>query len=305
MAGTAAFGALLRGRRQSAGLTLEELAEASGVSARAISDMERGRSRAPQRRTVQALANALALSGEDQDVFLAAARAGRQPEVSGGQCALPRPVPDFSGRVAELSWLTRVAETPVAAEGAAPVLMVSGPAGLGKTTLAVQAAHLWRDQFADGVFFVDLRGMDASPLEPAEALMRLLTALGISAAGLPPDEADSAGLYRKLLGERRSLVVLDNAAGEAQVRPLLPGVGQSVTLVTSRRSLAGLEGVHRLNLTPSTARRRTRWRNCWSWDCCRMVRRIATASMTWSGSSPASGWPRRRQPPRRRRRRPG
>ncbi|GAA2846044.1 hypothetical protein Acy02nite_47810 [Actinoplanes cyaneus] len=248
------FGRRLREQRHTAGLTMEQLAERSGVSARAISDMERERSVAPQRRTVQALAEALALPEAEQPAFLAAARAGRPravatTTVAAGGCALPRPVPDFTGRGRELAQLTQVATAAGPAATAAPVVTVSGTAGVGKTTLAVQAAHLLGTTFTGGTLFVDLRGMDARPSAAAETLARLLSALGVQDDEIPADERDRAGMYRGLLHHRRALVVLDNVADESQVRPLLPGPGPSLTVITSRRLLAGLEGVHRLNLT--------------------------------------------------------
>ncbi|MFG1995599.1 helix-turn-helix domain-containing protein [Actinoplanes sp. NPDC048988] len=245
------FGRRLRAHRHAAALTMEQLAEKSGVSARAISDMERERSVAPQRRTVQALADALALPQAEQPAFLAAARAGR-PRLpaagTAGCCGLPRPVPDFTGRDRELAQLGRVATEARPAPSVAPVVTVSGTAGAGKTTLAVQAAHQLGTAFTGGTLFVDLRGMDVRPSGAPEALARLLSALGIRDDEIPADDTDRAGLYRELLHHRRVLVVLDNVADESQVRPLLPGPGPSLTVITSRRLLAGLEGVHRLNL---------------------------------------------------------
>ncbi|BBH67938.1 hypothetical protein ACTI_46230 [Actinoplanes sp. OR16] len=230
---------------------MEQLSERSGVSARAISDMERERSVAPQRRTVQALAEALELPETDQPAFLAAARAGRPrptATVPAGCCALPRPVPDFTGRDRELARLTQVATSAGPAPAAAPVVTVSGAAGTGKTTLAVQAAHLLSTGFPGGTLFLDLRGMDARPAGAPETLARLLSAFGVRDEEIPADGTDRAGMYRELLHHRRVLVVLDNVADESQVRPLLPGPGPSLTVITSRRLLAGLEGVHRLNL---------------------------------------------------------
>ncbi|TWG25054.1 putative ATPase [Actinoplanes teichomyceticus] len=226
---------------------MEQLAEASGVSARAISDMERGRSVAPQRRTVQALAGALALSEADRSTFLAG-RTRAAPARPASRCALPRPIADFTGRGGELDRLGRVAALARPAPAAAPVATVSGVAGVGKTALAVQAAHALGERFPGGTFFLDLRGMHARPTGPGEALARLLAALGVPEGETPVHDADRAGLYRDLLRGRPALVVLDNAADEAQVRPMLPGPGPSLTIVTSRRLLAGLDGVHRLSL---------------------------------------------------------
>ncbi|MFC4015406.1 tetratricopeptide repeat protein [Nonomuraea purpurea] len=107
-----------------------------------------------------------------------------------------------------------------------------------------------RPHFPDGVFLIDLFGMSPQPLAVAEALARLLRALGVADQQIPRDVSGRASLYRSLLRERRVLVVLDNAASEEQVRPLLPGGGLSRALLTSRRLLAGLEGVRRLSLGP-------------------------------------------------------
>src|SRR5262249_20931793 len=115
-----------------------------------------------------------------------------------------------------------------------------GTAGVGKTTLAVHVAHQLRPKFPDGQLYVNLRGAEAQALAPAEVLGRFLRALGVDGRCLPQDVDSGAGLYRSLLADRRVLVVLDNAADEAQIRPLLPaGAGNSV-LVTSGVRLAGL-----------------------------------------------------------------
>ncbi|MGC4864576.1 helix-turn-helix domain-containing protein [Micromonospora sp. DT53] len=247
------FGFRLREHRHAAGLTMEQLAEVSGVSARAISDMERERSLVPQRRTVQALAEALVLSEADRRTFITVARTGRARAVPAGGCSLPRPIADFTGRVQELERLGQISAAAQQASVGAQAVTVSGVAGVGKTTLAVQAAHVFGAKFVGGIFFLDLRGMDARPTSSAEALARLLAAFGVRDGVIPVHESDRAGMYRRLLAGRPALVVLDNGADEAQVRPLLPEPGRSLTVITSRRLLAGLEGAHRLNLTPLPA----------------------------------------------------
>jgi predicted ATPase len=140
------------------------------------------------------------------------------------------------------------------AEGAAPgaglVGLVSGSGGMGKTTLAIRAAHLLRPSFPGGVFFIDLLGMSPQPASAADALRLLLRALGASPEQIPDDAGERASVYRSLLRDRRALLVLDNAGSEEQVRPLLPGDGPSLALITSKRPLAGLEGVRRLGLGP-------------------------------------------------------
>ncbi|MDP4509276.1 helix-turn-helix domain-containing protein [Nonomuraea turcica] len=255
------FGPLLRSLRQAAQLTIEELSHASGVSVRAIGDMERGISRGPQRRTVQALAEALRLDDEQRAELAEAARAGRpRPGGPGAERSenqvgrprlyeLPRGLGDFVGRVAELELLCEQGRA-ASADGPTPVVVVHGQAGLGKTACVVRAAELLREVFPDGQFYVDLRGIDAEPMPAAEALRRLLRALGLDPRAIAEEEQERASQLRAILAERRCLLVLDNAADEAQVRPLLPGAGAGMVVVTSRRTLGGLEGVTRIALAP-------------------------------------------------------
>jgi transcriptional regulator with XRE-family HTH domain/tetratricopeptide (TPR) repeat protein len=254
MGGEGSFAAGLRMARHSAGLTLEELAEASGVSARALSDMERGRALGPQRRTVGLIADALKLDGVRRDEFLALAKAGRTRSVflaaAPGLSELPGSIGDFTGRVAELAWIAGLVDALEGSVDRSGAAVISGGAGLGKTTLVVRAAHRLRDRFPDGVHFVEALGMSERPVGSEEILARVLRALGVRDQQIPPDGAERAGRYRQLLRERRALVIVDDAASESQVRPLVPGAGRSQLLVTSRRMLAGLAGVQRLHLTP-------------------------------------------------------
>ncbi|MFB6397576.1 helix-turn-helix domain-containing protein [Polymorphospora sp. 2-325] len=245
------FGQRLRQLRRSAGMTIEELSETSGVSGRAISDMERGRSRAPQARTLSALADALGLDDSDRADLVELARSRRSESTvgrpRGGE--LPRGVSEFVGRAPELRLLHRHG-TAGAVDGPTPVAVVHGPPGLGKTAFAVHAAGQLRDRFPDGQFYVDLRGTDAAPMAAGEALTRLLRALDVNPRAIADDEPERAGQLRAILRQRRCLLVLDNAAHEAQVRPLMPGAGAGLVLVTSRRALGGLEGVLRIGLPP-------------------------------------------------------
>ncbi|MEU8486729.1 helix-turn-helix domain-containing protein [Streptomyces sp. NPDC048641] len=246
------FGEVLRAHRRAARLTLEQLAEASGVGVRTLSDMERGRSKGPQHRTVAALAGALALDEDARRQLIDLARSGRLRDHwtrPGGLGELPRTVEDFTGRGAELIWMSELVYAE-SAPGVGVVGLVTGSAGLGKTSFAVRAAQAVRPSFPGGVFFVDLYGMSQRPPAADDALRLLLHALGVADQHIPGDTEERAVLYRALLRDKRALVVLDNAASEAQVRPLLPGGGAGRVLITTRRSLAGLEGVRRLVLGP-------------------------------------------------------
>jgi len=154
--------------------------------------------------------------------------------------ALPRTVGDFTGRGPVLDRLLAAID----AAGDGPVLQViDGMPGIGKTTLAVHVAGLVADRYPDAHLFVDLHGhSERNPIEPGAALTTLLRQLGVPADRIPADLDERAALWRHELSGRRALIVLDNAAGSAQVAPLLPGDGASLVLVTSRRRLAGLDG---------------------------------------------------------------
>ncbi|MFH9295417.1 AfsR/SARP family transcriptional regulator [Streptomyces sp. NPDC017520] len=148
---------------------------------------------------------------------------------------LPRAPRGFHGRTAELAALSR------SAAGEAPVCLVTGPAGVGKTALALQWAHRNPALFPDGRLFADLRGFSAAG-EPAliDVLREFLLALGVSPRRVPESVPAAAALFRSLTARQRLLVVLDNARDSATVRTLLPGGADCVTLVTSRHRLEGL-----------------------------------------------------------------
>ncbi|MFE2530765.1 BTAD domain-containing putative transcriptional regulator [Streptomyces sp. NPDC059371] len=153
----------------------------------------------------------------------------------GGRSSLPRSPGGFTGRAAQLARLDALT-----AEDA-PVCLVTGPAGVGKTTLAVHWAHHNAGRFPDGLLFADLGGFGAhGPADGELVLHGFLRRLGVAPEDVP-DSAEGAGaLYRELTADRRVLVVLDDAGSSAHVRPLLPGGARCVTLVTSRDRLEGL-----------------------------------------------------------------
>lgn len=241
------FGELLRAHRLRVRLTQEELADGSGVSVRAISDMERGRAKGPQRRTVEALAGVLSLAEPETRALLDAAKEGRARRApSMTPSALPPDVADLTGREAELAVLAAVAEETRA--GSTSLVVVHGPPGAGKTALAVRAAYRLASRFEDGCFFFNLRGMDVRPVHPSEVVHRMLVALGVAEKNIPAGDGERSDLYRARLRERSTLLVLDNASDEAQVRPLLATGGRSLVVVTSRLVLGGLEAGRRLGL---------------------------------------------------------
>lgn len=252
------FARLLARHRRATGLTQEELAEKSGISARAISDMERGKVRRPQHRTLQALATALAVGEPELAQFLGTAgyrqtpalpRAAEPPAVDRPLHELPPEVADLAGREHEaLRLLDMVDAAEPDAHRTATVISLYGAPGVGKTTFAVHVGHRLVERYPDGCLFVNLRGMDPDRLTAEQALRRMLIALGVPEARLPAGLDECSGLYRSLLRDRRMLLLLDNAADEAQVRPLLPSSPGSLVLITSRRVLSGLESVARIPL---------------------------------------------------------
>jgi hypothetical protein len=160
-------------------------------------------------------------------------------------------------------------------QGAAQTVVISviaGPAGAGKTALALHWAQQVRDRFPDGQLYLNLRAHGpGSPVAPAGALAEFLVALGVPApdgmgglapGGLAPAELEErAARYRSLLAGRRMLVILDDAASAEHVRPLLPGAAGCAALVTSRDPLIGLvarDGARRLDLGPQPAGVRAR-----------------------------------------------
>jgi len=174
------------------------------------------------------------------------------PAGSGGQrqlpsalavrCSLPPDAAAFTGRDEELASITAaVADV----SGEAAIRAIGGMPGAGKTALAVHAAHLLRDRFPDRQLFIDLHAHtpDQDPVPPAAALASLLTAIGVDARYLPADTEARAALWRDRMAGQRALLVFDNAAGSAQVTPLLPGGDECLLLVTSRRHLGDLPGV--------------------------------------------------------------
>lgn len=289
MTDVAAFGVQLRCCRESAGLSQEQLAELADLSIRAIRDLERGRTARPHPGTLRRLADALALQGQARAEFTTAGRPraalrhlAAEPGTAGvelrdahrdalrrvldgpvavpGQPAgtptarsvvpaqLPPTVVDFTGRSRELERMDSLLR---AADGV-PILAIAGAPGVGKTALALHWAHRAAARYPDGQLYLNLRGYDPDrPVDADDALGQFLRALGVGAAEIPPETAARSALMRTRLAGQRVLVLLDNASGEEQLRPLLPGAASCAVVVTSRDRLAGLvarDGARRLDL---------------------------------------------------------
>jgi tetratricopeptide (TPR) repeat protein/transcriptional regulator with XRE-family HTH domain len=251
------FAGLLRQLRVQARLTQEELAEAAGISTRAVSDLERGVNQTAQKETARLLAGALGLDGRAAEVFVAAAR-GRapaedvlaaQPGTDAGTFAatatraLPRDVASFTGRAAELARLFEVIDAAAGSCGVVGIHAIDGMAGIGKTTLAVHAAHRLAERFPDGQFFVPLHAHTPGqrPVDPAQALVSLLLTAGVHPQLIPPGLEARTARWRDHVAGKKILLVFDDAASHGQVAPLLPGTAGSLVLVTSRRRLAALQ----------------------------------------------------------------
>lgn len=171
------------------------------------------------------------------------AREETPPPLARRRNDLPRDTPSFTAREAELAELTRLAK-------AGRAVAVDGMGGAGKTALAVRAAHALAGEFGDCQIFLDLHGFTPGrePLTAGEALRRLLGALDVPDARIPAGVEERAALWRSELAGRRAVLVLDNARGAEQVRPLMPGAGTHAVIVTSRRRLVDLDGAEPLTV---------------------------------------------------------
>jgi len=270
------LGWLLREVRERQGLTREVLAGISGVSVTTISELELGITVRPHRATVRKLADALGLSGDELASFEEAGRRGvparkarpapdSQRDVRSGADvaaspisgltvaqgmatrALPYPIRSFTGREGELAELAGV----LSDAGGTGIRAIQGMPGVGKTALAVQAAHQAAGSFPGGQFYIDLQGHTRGlrPLKPDEALRSVLhNCLGMPNEVIPRKLDERAAVYRSLLAGTRTLILLDNAASSAQVRPLLPGDPGCAVIVTSRQNLRGLDDAEPLGL---------------------------------------------------------
>ncbi len=179
-----------------------------------------------------------------RDPELAVRHAGQRPGRVSRQDTLPPETAEFVGRSDELGLLT-------GEHGDAPrVSVIEGMPGVGKTTLAVHAARAVARQYPDGVFYLNFHTHDPGrpSLDAAEALHRLLRMLTVPATQIPDGIGERAALWRAQLSRRRAVVILDDAARQDQIRPLLPTAGQCLILITTRHRLADLAGTRELTL---------------------------------------------------------
>jgi DNA-binding SARP family transcriptional activator len=194
--------------------------------------------------------NAAAHSNAASDAGPARPVPPRAPREWRARRDLPGDAADFTGRDPELRRLLGV--PPDRGEAAQTVVIsaIDGMAGVGKTALAVHAAHLLADRFPDGQLFIDLHGHTPGrgPVEPTVALDSLLRAIGVPGEDIPDAADDRARYWRGELAGRRVLVLLDNAATAAQVRPLIPGAVGCLAIVTSRRRMTALDGARSVSL---------------------------------------------------------
>lgn len=163
------------------------------------------------------------------------------PKVPG---MLPTDIADFTGRSDQIRDLRRhLLRGPEGRTGfAVPIAVIGGKAGIGKTTIAIHVSHSVAAHFPDGQLFADLHADAYRPVSPMQVLERFLRVLGVHGAALPDSLEERAEMYRAQLSGRTMLIVLDNAASESQILPLLPGNPDAAVIITSRSRLAGLAG---------------------------------------------------------------
>lgn len=201
------------------------------------------------------LADRLGLDFSDDlnDLYIAMLRRdpALDPDSGTSTAQLPPSLSTFLGRDREVATITALADPEREVPGRPTVCAIDGMAGVGKTALAVHVGHQLASRFPDGQIYLDLHGFTAgvSPVEPAEALDRLLRTRGNESA-IPSHVDDRSAVWRSWLKQRKLLLVIDNVVNEAQVSALLPAAPGCLVIVTSRRSLAGLDDVTHVSLAP-------------------------------------------------------
>ena len=225
--GPGAFAERLRSLRERRSLTQEELASRAGLTGKAVGALERGERRRPYPHTIRALADALNLDDGERESLAGAARRPSPPDRGEAVHPLPAPTTPLLGRDAEREEIVALLRS-----GTTRLLTLTGPGGVGKTSLALDVARTLAPEFPDGAAVAAL----APLVEPALVLPTVARAVGAQA--LVPPLVDALAGY---LGSHRRLVVLDNVehvldcAGDvAELVARCPGL---VVLATSRAAL--------------------------------------------------------------------
>jgi hypothetical protein len=244
-------------------MSLRDLARRSGVPHTTVGDLlNPRRTRLPRLDVVTAVVRAC---GADESQVLAWQRRWRELHAAADtlpvaatradHCApmlvpaqLPMGLSDFTGRATEITAMRANIEDAVTRAGVPRLVVVTGPAGTGKTTLAVHVAHSLRDSHPDGQLYANLRGTSPTPATPMQVLQHFLHALGFDPASVPQHEDTLAATYRSLMAHRRILVLLDDATAAAQVRPLLPADPGCTVIVTSRDHLTNLDNANHITI---------------------------------------------------------
>lgn len=236
------FGTVLQSWRNRRGLSLAELQHATQFSRSHLGNVEHG-TRQPTRQLAEACDAALNTGGVLTKLLTSTPRAPKGRPQRPAQ--LPPRTRHFTGRADLLDRMSAELESARRAQETA-VISIDGPAGIGKTALAVRWAHMVSAEFPDGVLFADLRGYDPSgrPADAGEVLRDFLLALGHTPGVIPRGTEARCAQYRTTLAWKRALVVLDNAATTDQVAPLLPGTPGCCVVITSRTTLPGLAARH-------------------------------------------------------------
>ncbi|WP_166663863.1 AfsR/SARP family transcriptional regulator [Actinophytocola oryzae] len=238
-------------REEARGLLMRVLYE-TGRQADALAAYRDGRERLLDELGIEPGERLRDLHGAILNGSLTTARRVRTAPVrAGGDREVPRNLPpdigDFTGREDALETVLRLATADASTRTNTPTVVVSGFGGAGKSALAVHAAYRLRAGYPDGQLFADLRGYDREA-GAFEVLGRFLAALGTGTADLPSTVDDRVELFRRTVSGRRLIIVLDNARGEHQLRPLLPGDPRCLVLITSRSRLTGLESAEPVEL---------------------------------------------------------
>ncbi|MFF5209706.1 BTAD domain-containing putative transcriptional regulator [Streptosporangium sp. NPDC000396] len=234
--------ALYRSGRQAEALQVYRLARQTMVEELGIEPNER----------LQQLEYAILTSDESLDLPAQPVQTIDEPpiHVPSAPSMLPADIADFTGRTKQIDdireRLTLASDD--RSRFAVPIIAIVGKPGIGKTTIAVHAAHSVAEHFPDGQLFADLHGGVSRPTSPMQVLERFLRVLGVPGTALPDGLEERAEMYRALLADRRMLIVLDDAGNESQVLPLFPGNPASAVIITSRSRLAGLAGAAHIDV---------------------------------------------------------